>query len=156
MTIILESGIWSLSVFGANIPSWAPDKHFIGANTLPPPPKCVRHRRGCVPTSKCRGDGKSSPFHAPTDSSIRPHNRCSRELQRESSQVKKKTQRFKCKQNARIGHGLRARSLSTCDRRYRSMTVPRLLGLGSKIIAIGRNYAAHAKELGNAVPEVGA
>lgn len=30
----------------------------------------------------------------------------------------------------------------------------RLLSLGTKIIAVGRNYAAHAKELGNAVPKV--
>lgn len=29
-----------------------------------------------------------------------------------------------------------------------------LLTVGSKIIAVGRNYAAHAKELGNAVPKV--
>ncbi|KAF3661668.1 Acylpyruvase FAHD1, mitochondrial [Capsicum annuum] len=28
-----------------------------------------------------------------------------------------------------------------------------LLSVGSKIIAVGRNYAAHAKELGNAVPK---
>ncbi|KAK1315915.1 hypothetical protein QJS10_CPA05g00358 [Acorus calamus] len=28
-----------------------------------------------------------------------------------------------------------------------------LLGLGTKIVAVGRNYAAHAKELGNAVPK---
>ncbi|XAR57060.1 Acylpyruvate hydrolase [Bertholletia excelsa] len=29
----------------------------------------------------------------------------------------------------------------------------KLLGVGTKIIAVGRNYAAHAKELGNAVPK---
>eukprot|EP00243_Klebsormidium_subtile_P008835 TRINITY_DN4280_c0_g1_i1.p1 TRINITY_DN4280_c0_g1~~TRINITY_DN4280_c0_g1_i1.p1 ORF type:complete len:227 (-),score=50.31 TRINITY_DN4280_c0_g1_i1:66-746(-) len=29
----------------------------------------------------------------------------------------------------------------------------KLVGFGSKIVAVGRNYAAHAKELGNAVPE---
>eukprot|EP00262_Sarcandra_glabra_P020098 TRINITY_DN7900_c0_g1_i1.p1 TRINITY_DN7900_c0_g1~~TRINITY_DN7900_c0_g1_i1.p1 ORF type:complete len:294 (-),score=36.78 TRINITY_DN7900_c0_g1_i1:209-1090(-) len=29
----------------------------------------------------------------------------------------------------------------------------RLLSMGSKIVAVGRNYAAHAKELGNAVPK---
>ncbi|XP_078445448.1 fumarylacetoacetate (FAA) hydrolase family [Wolffia australiana] len=29
----------------------------------------------------------------------------------------------------------------------------RLLAVGTKIIAVGRNYAAHAKELGNAVPK---
>lgn len=29
-----------------------------------------------------------------------------------------------------------------------------LISVGSKIIAVGRNYAAHAKELGNAVPKV--
>lgn len=30
----------------------------------------------------------------------------------------------------------------------------KLLSVGTKIIAVGRNYAAHAKELGNAVPKV--
>lgn len=30
----------------------------------------------------------------------------------------------------------------------------KLLQAGTKIIAVGRNYAAHAKELGNAVPKV--
>lgn len=30
----------------------------------------------------------------------------------------------------------------------------KLLTVGTKIIAVGRNYAAHAKELGNAVPKV--
>lgn len=30
----------------------------------------------------------------------------------------------------------------------------RLLQVGTKIIGVGRNYAAHAKELGNAVPKV--
>lgn len=30
----------------------------------------------------------------------------------------------------------------------------KLVGFGTKIVAVGRNYAAHAKELGNAVPEV--
>lgn len=30
----------------------------------------------------------------------------------------------------------------------------KLLSLGTKIVAVGRNYAAHAKELGNAVPKV--
>lgn len=29
-----------------------------------------------------------------------------------------------------------------------------LLSIGTKIVAVGRNYAAHAKELGNAVPKV--
>ncbi|CAK9153969.1 unnamed protein product [Ilex paraguariensis] len=29
----------------------------------------------------------------------------------------------------------------------------KLLSVGTKIVAIGRNYAAHAKELGNAVPK---
>lgn len=29
-----------------------------------------------------------------------------------------------------------------------------LLTVGTKIVAVGRNYAAHAKELGNAVPKV--
>ncbi|KAI8561694.1 hypothetical protein RHMOL_Rhmol04G0360400 [Rhododendron molle] len=29
----------------------------------------------------------------------------------------------------------------------------KLLSLGTKIVAVGRNYAAHAKELGNAVPK---
>ncbi|KAK6930192.1 Fumarylacetoacetase-like, C-terminal [Dillenia turbinata] len=31
-------------------------------------------------------------------------------------------------------------------------TCQKLLSLGTKIVAVGRNYAAHAKELGNAVP----
>lgn len=30
----------------------------------------------------------------------------------------------------------------------------KLLEVGTKIVAVGRNYAAHAKELGNAVPKV--
>lgn len=30
----------------------------------------------------------------------------------------------------------------------------KLLDFGRKIVAVGRNYAAHAKELGNAIPEV--
>lgn len=30
----------------------------------------------------------------------------------------------------------------------------KLLELSTKIVAVGRNYAAHAKELGNAVPKV--
>lgn len=30
----------------------------------------------------------------------------------------------------------------------------KLLSIGTKIVAVGRNYAAHAKELGNAVPKV--
>ncbi|GJT27469.1 probable acylpyruvase FAHD1, mitochondrial, partial [Tanacetum coccineum] len=29
----------------------------------------------------------------------------------------------------------------------------KLLTIGTKIVAVGRNYAAHAKELGNAVPK---
>ncbi|CAI9776220.1 unnamed protein product [Fraxinus pennsylvanica] len=29
----------------------------------------------------------------------------------------------------------------------------KLLSVGTKIVAVGRNYAAHAKELGNAVPK---
>lgn len=29
----------------------------------------------------------------------------------------------------------------------------KLLNIGTKIVAVGRNYAAHAKELGNAVPK---
>ncbi|KAF6176752.1 hypothetical protein GIB67_031563 [Kingdonia uniflora] len=29
----------------------------------------------------------------------------------------------------------------------------KLLSMGTKIVAVGRNYAAHAKELGNAVPK---
>lgn len=33
------------------------------------------------------------------------------------------------------------------------MAAQSLLNLGTKIIAVGRNYAAHAKELGNAVPK---
>ncbi|KAK6913748.1 Fumarylacetoacetase-like, C-terminal [Dillenia turbinata] len=32
-------------------------------------------------------------------------------------------------------------------------TSQKLLSLGTKIVAVGRNYAAHAKELGNAVPK---
>lgn len=34
-----------------------------------------------------------------------------------------------------------------------STTYQKLLQVGTKIIAVGRNYAAHAKELGNAVPK---
>ncbi|KDP27823.1 hypothetical protein JCGZ_18903 [Jatropha curcas] len=34
-----------------------------------------------------------------------------------------------------------------------SLGVQKLLQVGTKIIAVGRNYAAHAKELGNAVPK---
>ncbi|XP_050215333.1 probable acylpyruvase FAHD1, mitochondrial [Mercurialis annua] len=34
-----------------------------------------------------------------------------------------------------------------------SSGVQRLLQVGTKIVAVGRNYAAHAKELGNAVPK---
>lgn len=30
----------------------------------------------------------------------------------------------------------------------------KLLSIGTKIVCVGRNYAAHAKELGNAVPKV--
>lgn len=30
----------------------------------------------------------------------------------------------------------------------------KLLSVGTKIVGVGRNYAAHAKELGNAVPKV--
>lgn len=30
----------------------------------------------------------------------------------------------------------------------------KLLQVGTKIVAVGRNYVAHAKELGNAVPKV--
>lgn len=30
----------------------------------------------------------------------------------------------------------------------------KLVQVGTKIVAVGRNYAAHAKELGNAVPKV--
>jgi len=30
----------------------------------------------------------------------------------------------------------------------------KILELSTKIVAVGRNYAAHAKELGNAVPKV--
>ena len=30
----------------------------------------------------------------------------------------------------------------------------KLLEVSTKIVAVGRNYAAHAKELGNAVPKV--
>ncbi|KAL0916340.1 hypothetical protein M5K25_013843 [Dendrobium thyrsiflorum] len=33
------------------------------------------------------------------------------------------------------------------------MATQSLLNLGTKIVAVGRNYAAHAKELGNAVPK---
>ncbi|PKA54939.1 acylpyruvate hydrolase [Apostasia shenzhenica] len=33
------------------------------------------------------------------------------------------------------------------------MAAQPLLNLGTKIVAVGRNYAAHAKELGNAVPK---
>ncbi|KAF2289153.1 hypothetical protein GH714_029134 [Hevea brasiliensis] len=35
-----------------------------------------------------------------------------------------------------------------------SSGVQKLLQVGTKIVAVGRNYAAHAKELGNAVPKV--
>lgn len=34
-----------------------------------------------------------------------------------------------------------------------SSAVQKLLQVGTKIVAVGRNYAAHAKELGNAVPK---
>ncbi|PKI65060.1 hypothetical protein CRG98_014529 [Punica granatum] len=34
-----------------------------------------------------------------------------------------------------------------------SSGLQRLLQAGTKIVAVGRNYAAHAKELGNAVPK---
>uniref|UniRef100_A0A2P2KFN9 Fumarylacetoacetate hydrolase n=1 Tax=Rhizophora mucronata TaxID=61149 RepID=A0A2P2KFN9_RHIMU len=34
-----------------------------------------------------------------------------------------------------------------------SSGIQRLLQVGTKIVAVGRNYAAHAKELGNAVPK---
>lgn len=32
--------------------------------------------------------------------------------------------------------------------------IQKLFQAGTKIVAVGRNYAAHAKELGNAVPKV--
>lgn len=35
-----------------------------------------------------------------------------------------------------------------------SLGVHKLLQIGTKIVGVGRNYAAHAKELGNAVPKV--
>lgn len=35
-----------------------------------------------------------------------------------------------------------------------SSAVQKLIQAGTKIVAVGRNYAAHAKELGNAVPKV--
>jgi acylpyruvate hydrolase len=35
-----------------------------------------------------------------------------------------------------------------------SAGIQKLLHVGTKIVAVGRNYAAHAKELGNAVPKV--
>lgn len=35
-----------------------------------------------------------------------------------------------------------------------SSGIQKLLQVGTKIVAVGRNYAAHAKELGNAVPKV--
>ncbi|CAK9160236.1 unnamed protein product [Ilex paraguariensis] len=43
-------------------------------------------------------------------------------------------------------------------RRYTTMAAStsayqKLLSVGTKIVAVGRNYAAHAKELGNAVPK---
>ncbi|KAJ4736352.1 hypothetical protein LUZ62_010139 [Rhynchospora pubera] len=34
-----------------------------------------------------------------------------------------------------------------------AMATQKLLNMGTKIIGVGRNYAAHAKELGNAVPK---
>jgi 2-keto-4-pentenoate hydratase/2-oxohepta-3-ene-1,7-dioic acid hydratase in catechol pathway len=34
------------------------------------------------------------------------------------------------------------------------MASQKLLSVGTKIIGVGRNYVAHAKELGNAVPKV--
>lgn len=34
-----------------------------------------------------------------------------------------------------------------------SVTCQKFLSIGTKIVAVGRNYAAHAKELGNAVPK---
>ncbi|KAL6970271.1 Acylpyruvase fahd1, mitochondrial, partial [Sarracenia purpurea var. burkii] len=34
-----------------------------------------------------------------------------------------------------------------------SSAYQKLLAMGTKIVAVGRNYAAHAKELGNAVPK---
>lgn len=34
-----------------------------------------------------------------------------------------------------------------------AMAGNKLMAMGSKIVAVGRNYAAHAKELGNAVPK---
>lgn len=35
-----------------------------------------------------------------------------------------------------------------------ALAAEKLLSMGTKIVAVGRNYAAHAKELGNAVPKV--
>lgn len=35
-----------------------------------------------------------------------------------------------------------------------SSAIQKLIQAGTKIVAVGRNYAAHAKELGNAVPKV--
>lgn len=35
-----------------------------------------------------------------------------------------------------------------------AMASQKLLNMGTKIIGVGRNYVAHAKELGNAVPKV--
>lgn len=34
-----------------------------------------------------------------------------------------------------------------------SMALQKLFSAGTKIVAVGRNYVAHAKELGNAVPK---
>ncbi|XP_020100482.1 acylpyruvase FAHD1, mitochondrial [Ananas comosus] len=34
-----------------------------------------------------------------------------------------------------------------------ALAAEKLLNMGTKIVAVGRNYAAHAKELGNAVPK---
>ncbi|KAK3016337.1 hypothetical protein RJ639_005721, partial [Escallonia herrerae] len=51
-------------------------------------------------------------------------------------------------------------AVKSCRRQVRPITMAtttaayqKLLGVGTKIVAVGRNYAAHAKELGNAVPK---
>ncbi|KAL5996185.1 Acylpyruvase fahd1, mitochondrial [Asimina triloba] len=44
-------------------------------------------------------------------------------------------------------------SRKTCSRPVLKMASQKLISIGTKIIAVGRNYAAHAMELGNAVPK---
>lgn len=47
--------------------------------------------------------------------------------------------------SGRVGKERREMATAACQK---------LLELSTKIVAVGRNYAAHAKELGNAVPKV--